>query len=80
MYIYVCIYVYVYVYVYMYVVIYMYILSGFQALGLFNQLWVAISSDWPQELLDAIFTVSQSMTKEICANLWVTCKKNGKNI
>lgn len=31
--------------------------------------------DWPQELLDAIFTVSLSMPKDICANLWAICEK-----
>ena len=36
--------------------------------------------DCPQELLDAIFTISQSMPIEICTNLWVTCKNNGENI
>ena len=41
---------------------------------------LAQMKDWPQELLDAIFTVSQSMPKEICTNLWVTCKNNGENI
>ena len=47
--------------------------------GGYNLKMVSLSQmkDWPQELLDAIFVVSQSMPKEICANLWVTCKYNG---
>ena len=32
--------------------------------------------DWNQELLDAIFEVSKKIPSELCANIWVTVKKN----
>ena len=50
--------------------------------GGYNLKMVSLSQmkDWPQQLLDAVFTISQSMPKEICSNLWVICKNNGDNI
>ena len=37
---------------------------------------LAQMKDWPEELLDAIFTVSLSMPNKICTNLWVICANN----
>ena len=44
--------------------------------GRYNFKIVSLSQmeDWPQELLDVIFTISQSMPEEICTNLWFTCE------
>ena len=30
--------------------------------------------DWPQELLNSIYSVSLSMSKDICSNLWYVCE------
>ncbi len=49
--------------------------------GGYNLKMVSLSQmqGWSQELLDAIFTVSKSIPKEICTNLWIICTKKEKN-